>query len=382
MKGVQRRFTAEGLNLERLIRQAGETDVPLTALRRRGRRIRGVAAEDDLPRLQQLADRGGWRVTAGGRVGAGRVMDMLRRRTALAALCLAAAAGLVVASQLMWRVELKDAGVYEADIHRYLDDRGIRPVCRKSAVDPAALRDALEWRYPQVAWVEAGWRGTTLQIRVVAGTPVGETVSIDGSGDVVAARDGIIDRILTVAGTPRVQPGELVRAGQVLIAGEERTSGGETRPVAARGIVMARVWDAASVRMSALERSTVYTGRNQQVQTVSLPWFDLWVCEPSGYAQEDVSVRTMPLGGLFLPFTIRWETRMEAHVTLAARETEQLKAEAAVAALRRLRQKTGVADDFVDKWVDYSMIEGEILDAVAYGERIVDIARPLRHGEP
>ena len=73
---------------------------------------------------------------------------------------------------------------------------------------------------------------------------------------------------------------------------------------------------------------------------------------------------------------------MEAHVTLQVRDTEQLKAEAAVAALRRLRQKTGVADDFVDKWVDYSMIEGEILDAVAYGERIVDIARPLRHGEP
>ena len=382
MKAVRRRFTLEGLNLERLIRQAGEADIPLTALRRRGRRIRGVAAEDDLPRLQQLADKGGWRLTAGGRVGAGRAMDMLRRRATLAALCLVAAAGLVVAAQLMWRVELLDAGVYEADIRQYLDGRSVRPVCWKSAVDPSALRDALEWRYPQVAWVEAGWRGTTLQIRVVAGTPAGETVSIDGSGDVVASRDGIIDRIMTVAGTPQVKPGDLVQAGQVLIAGEERTSGGETRPVAARGTVMARVWDAASVRMSAMERSTVYTGRTQQVQTVSLPWFDLWASEPFGYRQEDVSVRTMPLGGLFLPFTLRWETRMEAHVTLQPRDTEQLKAEAAVAALRRLRQKTGVADDFVDKWVDYSMIEGERLDAVAYGERIVDIARSLRHGEP
>ena len=382
MKAVRRRFTAEGLNLERLIRQAGEADIPLTALRRRGRRIRGVAAEDDLPRLQQLADKGGWRLTVGGRVGAGRALDMLRRRAALAVLCLAAAAGLVAAAQLMWRVELLDAGVYEADIRQYLDGQGIRPVCWKSAVDPSALRDALEWRYPQVAWVEAGWRGTTLQIHVVAGIPAGEAVSIDGSGDVVASRDGIIDRVMTVAGTPQVKPGDLVKAGQVLIAGEERTSGGETRPVAARGTVMARVWDAASVRMSAMERSTVYTGRTQQVQTVSLPWFDLWKCHPSGYEQEDISVRTMPLGGLFLPFTVCWEKRMEAHVTLQFRDTEQLKAEAAVAALRRLRQKTGVADDFVDKWVDYSMIEGEILDAVAYGERIVDIARSLRHGEP
>ena len=219
MKAVRRRFTAEGLNLERLIRQAGEADIPLTAVRRRGRRIRGVTAEDDLPRLQQLADKGGWRLTAGERVGAGRVMDMLRRRATLAVMCLVAAAGLVVAAQLMWRVELLDAGVYEADIRQYLDGQGIRPVCWKSAVDSSALRDALEWRYPRVAWVETGWRGTTLQIRVVAGTPAGETVRIDGSGDVVAIRDGIIDRIMTVAGTPQVKPGDLVRAGQVLIAG-------------------------------------------------------------------------------------------------------------------------------------------------------------------
>ncbi|MGN1018907.1 MAG: sporulation protein YqfD [Aristaeellaceae bacterium] len=382
MKAVRRRFTVEGLNLERLIRQAGEAGIPLTAMRRRGRRIRGVAAEDDLPRLQLLAEKGGWRLTAGGRVGAGRAMDMLRRRAVLAALCLGAAAGVMVASQLMWRVELVDAGVYEADIRAYLEGQGIRPVRWKSGVDPSALRDALEWRYPQVAWVEAGWRGTTLKIQVVEGTPAGEAVSIDGAGDVVASRDGIVDRVMTVAGTPQVKPGDLVRAGQVLIAGEERTSGGETREVAARGIVMARVWDAASVRMSLMERSTVYTGRTWQTQTVALPWFDLWASEPSCFAQEDATVRTMPLGGLFLPFTVRWTTSMEAHVTLQTRDLEQLKAEAAVAALRKLRQKTGVADDFVDKWVDYSMIEGEILDAVAYGERIVDIARSLRRGEP
>ncbi|MGN0747934.1 MAG: sporulation protein YqfD [Aristaeellaceae bacterium] len=382
MKGVRRRFTVEGLNLERLIRQAGEAGIPLTAMMRRGRKIRGAAEEDELPRLQQLADKGGWRLTVGGRIGAGRVVDMLRRRVTLAALCVLVAAGMTAASQLMWRVELVDAGVYEADMRQYLDERGVSPVCWKASVDPSDLRDDLEWRYPQAAWVEVGWRGTTLQITVVAGTPVGDTVTVDGSGDVVASRDGIIDRVMTVAGTPQVKSGDLVREGQVLIAGEERTSGGETRPVAARGVVMARVWDAAAVRMSVMERETVYTGRTLQVQNVSLPWFDLWTCAPSGYEQEDVAVRTMPLGGLFLPLILRWETHMEASVSVQPREIELLKAEAAVAALHKLRQKTGVADDFVDKWVDYSMIEGEILDAVAYGERIVDIARPLRHGEP
>ncbi|MGN0779522.1 MAG: sporulation protein YqfD [Aristaeellaceae bacterium] len=382
MKAVRRRFAAEGLNLERLIRQAGEADIPLSALRRRGRQIRGVVAEDDIPRLRQLTDKGGWRLTVGGRIGAGHAMDMLRRRIVLAVLCVMVAAAMVVAAQMMWRLDIQDAGVYEADIRQYLEAQGIRPVIWQKYVNPSELRDALEWRYPKIAWVEVGWRGTTLTVRVMEGTPSGDSLSIEGYGDVVASRDGVVERVLTVAGTPQVKAGELVREGQVLIAGEERTSGGETRPVAARGMVMARVWDGAAVNMNLMTRQTVYTGRTQQVQTVALPWFDLWACEPSGFAQEDTSVRMMPMGGLFLPFTLRWETRMEASITMQAGDLEQLKAEAAVAALRKLRQKTGVTDDFVDKWVDYSMIDGEILCAVAYGERSVDIARSQRSSEP
>ena len=42
--------------------------------------------------------------------------------------------------------------------------------------------------------------------------------------------------------------------------------------------------------------------------------------------------------------------------------------------MRILREKTGFDDDFVDKWVDYCMIEDEEVCAIVYGERIVDAA--------
>lgn len=378
MKGCRRRFRAEGLNIERLIRQAGEQGIILHALRRKGRTISGTVAEEQLAALEALSRRGGWRMIPGGRVGLGRLADQARTRLGLVIGGVVVGMMIAAASQMMWRVEVIGSGTYAADIRQYLTETNIQPVCWKHRVDTGKLRDALEWRYPQVAWIETGWRGVTLQIRVVEGTSPGKTLSIEGGCDVVAARDGIVSSIVTVAGTPVVQPGEIVRKGQVLIRGSERIAQGETRQVAARGTVMARVWDAASVVMSVWEHRTVYTGRRYETQMVALPWFSLWRQGEGRYAQEDVSLRVMPLGGIFLPLSIRWEEHLEAQVTRQKRDEGQLKGEAGVAAMRKLRQKIGLDDDLVDKWVEFSMIESEQVCAVAYGERVIDIARQDR----
>lgn len=379
MRPWLRAFTAEGLNIERLIRQAGERDIILTGLRRSGgRRVSGYAAEDDLAALAALAEAGGWRFEVGARRGAGRVLDAVRRRWPLAVGCLMVATGLFAASRLIWRVELVNAGVYGADLRGYLTELGVRPLTPKQSVDLAHLRDSLEWRYPEVAWIECGFRGMTLTVTVVDGVAPGDALTHLGSGDVVAARDGIVDSVITLVGTPLVQAGEIVRKGQTLIAGEERTSAGGTRPVSARGKVYARVWDGASVRVPLTETETTYTGRRQEVAVAACPWFDLGRAEDSGFDQQDVSVRVRPLGGLFLPFTVRLETRMEAVFSTRPRDPEQARAEAAEAALRRLREKAGPDNDFLTKWVDYSMMNDEELWAVAVGESIRDIALPAR----
>ena len=375
-------FTAEGLNIERLIRQAGEQGISLSGLKRSGpRKLSGMVAEDELPRLSELALSGGWRFEAGRRRGAGKWLDTLGRRWMLAVGCLMAAAALAVASQLVWRIEIIDPGIYGADMRSYLEVLDVRPLRWKRSLDLGAIRDSLEWRYPEVAWIECGFRGMTLTVTVVEGVASGEALTHLGTGDVVAARDGVIESIVTLAGTPQVEAGETVHRGQVLILGEERTSDDLVRPVSARGKVLARVWDGSSVRMSTKERETVYTGRQQQVYVAACAWFDLWTVEDSGFDQQDTAVRTMPLGGLFLPFTLRFETRMEADISLQSRDLEQVKTEAALAAMRGLREKVGNDDVFLTKWVDYSMIDDENLLAVAMGERVIDIAQASPRGQ-
>jgi similar to stage IV sporulation protein len=239
-------------------------------------------------------------------------------------------------------------------------------------VDVGAIRDALEWRYPRIAWFEAGWRGTTLVVRAVEGVLPREDAQ-DGPCDIVAERDGVIHSIVTRAGTPVVTAGLIVRAGEVLIKGEERTSDGAVKPVAARGSVTARVWVGSAVSIPAVENVTSYTGSQQTVSTIRTPFFDLWKLAACDYAQYDTAVSEMPIGGIFLPLTLRTETRMEAEITRNQREMEALREEASAAALRKLQEKTAEGESFIDIWGNCSMIEDEKVGAYAIGEKLVEI---------
>ena len=283
-----RRFQVEGLNLEKLLRLAAEREMDLLQVRRSGRRMTGLVAEKRLPELEELAAQGGWALRLGGYAGLSRWRERLKARWLVCALVLLALGGVLLSMQMIWAVELIDAGTYAGDVRAFLEETGVRPFIWKSRVDTAALKEALEWRYPKVAWVEVGWRGTVLQVRLVEGTPMGETVDWHGSQDIVASRDGVVVSVVPLAGTAMCKPGDTVRQGQVLIAGEEREGTDGTRPVSARGIVMARIWEGARVQVSLRENQTEYTGATFQRQYVSTPWFNLWPREESGFAQQDI----------------------------------------------------------------------------------------------
>jgi len=369
-------FTAEGLNIERFLRMAGEQGICLTGIRRSGpRRISAFVQETQMPALQELALRGGWRMTTGSRKGMGRAAEWLRSRWFLAAAILIAGIALLAASRVVWRVEVRDAGSYDADIRAALTEMGVTAPLLRSRVNLGELRDSLEWRYPRIAWFECGWRGTALVIRPVQGVLPRTDTDYDGSCDVIAARDGIVHTIVTKAGTPLVQPGDLVRAGEVLIRGEERTSEGNVKPVAARGSVIARVWEGASVRMPTAETVTTYTGATETVWTVRTPWFDLWPMGESDFAQYDASVSEMPFGGIFIPMVLHIETRMEAECTVRMRDQAALEAEANAAAVRKLHEKLGPEESPIDIWGNCSMIDDGNVLSVAICELHREIGR-------
>lgn len=152
---------------------------------------------------------------------------------------------------------------------------GLRPGVRKTNLDLGRIENILEVNLPDLAWAGIEIKGTRAIIRLVEKKlPRGS--QLDGPGHLIAAKDGVVDEILVITGQPRVQMGDTVTAGQILVSGitvhnfeedEDFVPGGPGL-VRARGVVKGRVWYEGWGEVALVEEGMRLTG--QEINSIGI----------------------------------------------------------------------------------------------------------------
>lgn len=366
------RFQVSGLNLERFLNLMKQQEIPLLSVRRQdARTLVCQCYSADLAAISALAGEKGWKMEATGPLGLSAVMHRLKNRPGLLIGAVLMLVLMLTLSRFVWRVDVQKAGPYQADIVSFLNESGYHAGIRRTSVDAKALESALTLRYPQIAWFHAYVTNMTLVVEVSQGVPMPEMAGTE-SGDIVASRGGIIHSIRVFAGTAAVKTGDVVKKGDVLIRGAERARDEQLTGVHAQGVVTARCWDQFSASVPLYEIISTETGRETVSCRIHTPWFDWPKEEMPGYLASNLSITQWPVGGAFFPVFLQTLARREVSMEYIPRDAEEVKKEAAEAALQKL--KTALFDDeIIDKWVDYCMIEDDTLAATVTAERLVDI---------
>lgn len=281
---------------------------------------------------------------------------------------------LIWALGYVWEVRVENAGAYLGEVKTFLNELGIHPGIRRSDVHLSDLRDKLEWRLPKVKWVRAEWQGVSLVVRLEEGVPPPDVVSNEGTGNIVAASDGLIQRVTAYAGTPAVKAGDFVKTGQTLIRGEERGKDGTAHPVQARGEVIARQWISVAARVPVMETASEPTGRKTVFRVIDTPFFSWQREKEPDYLTSDREKETLPLGGVWLPVWVVRETFTEVSLHPRRRDVEEAKREGAQTAIFALNQAL-INEETVDKWMKFDMIEGDAITVTATAEILKDIGR-------
>ena len=135
----------QGLNLEKLLREAAQAGVILRGVRREGERsICARVSFFQMGRLQALAERFGWEIAERSASPVLRVLRALARRWTIpagAALCVAL---VLLASRFLLVIHVENAGKEAAAVRSVLQAEGIRPGRLLSQISTDALRARLE----------------------------------------------------------------------------------------------------------------------------------------------------------------------------------------------------------------------------------------------
>ena len=181
-----------------------------------------------------------------------------RRRVGLPVGLLLALALLIVSSNTLWDVRVEGG---DGDAEQLLAACGLAVGAWMPALDTDAIESRVLTESDSVAWVSVNLRGcvANVQIRPLLRP---ESTRTEQTTNLVAACDGVIDSLRLIAGEAAVAPGELVRAGQLLVAGVRDSSVQGYKTAAAEGEVWARVEDTLSVYLPRVMSQKVY-GKTQ-----------------------------------------------------------------------------------------------------------------------
>lgn len=242
---------AKGRRLEAFVNDAIKADIHLWRLERSAPHMLVARTKARCyARLARIGARVGVRVTVLQKIGLPFWLLKARRRTVFVTCGLLFALSLYVLAQFVWFVRVE--GIRELTAQEVLsiaEQAGLRPGVPRHEVKQDDVVHRLHQKLPRLAWSGVALRGALATIRVVERTNLDP--ALDAPGHIVAAADGIVERLIVTRGTPVVDVGDTVAEGQLLISGMltpestsyvERLQAGEKPFIRAEGLVWGRVW--------------------------------------------------------------------------------------------------------------------------------------------
>ena len=148
-----------------------------------------------------------------------------------------------VLSLFIWEVKLTGEDKLVADsLLKVIEEQYVPLGTVKSKVDCSKLEESLRKDFDEISWISCELKGTSLTVYLEEGMAPKVQTEDSKTGDLVAAKDAVLTKMITRQGTPVVKVKDTVKKGDILISGtiyiyDDNNEVMETSYVAADGDV-------------------------------------------------------------------------------------------------------------------------------------------------
>ena len=299
----------------------------------------------------------------------------------LLAICIAT---IIALSNFIWNIEITGTNKINKDeIMQILEETNFKVGTLKSKADTKEAINKIRLERDDVAWVGIDIKGTNAVVEIVEADEKPEIINEEEYCNLVASKDGIISKVNAANGTPLVKEGDVVKKGDILVAGwlEGKYTG--TRYVHATGSVEARVWYSQKEKVPLKQIEKEYTGETETKYSLNINNFKINLYKRlSNFEKYDTIEEYKKLqlfSDFYLPFGLTKITNKEYNEKEIILQKEDAKNQAVNLAEEKINEqikdkskilnkqiKVNNTDEYIEVEVVY-----EVLETIETKEKIV-----------
>ncbi|MCL2398680.1 MAG: sporulation protein YqfD [Defluviitaleaceae bacterium] len=181
---------------------------------------------------------------------------------------------LYIMASFIWRIDIEgNERVPTEAILQFSETYNLRIGASKRHINNREVSRAILSHFTDIGWVDVHTRGTRTTIIVSEIIPEHPRLPRDTPCNIVAAQDGLITKIVTASGIPKVRQNDVVQEGDILVSGElpivsEHTGQSTTVFVHAYAEVWAKMYTPFRFKLPMSYTHKAFTGNERTHHTI------------------------------------------------------------------------------------------------------------------
>ena len=259
-------------------------------------------------------------------------------------------------------------GIDKTALKKELYIQGIKPGIYKKSIDRKVVRDNIMSKFNKIAYISINVKGTNIFVNI---TKKDENQNLEENSNycnIIASKDGIIEKVVPRSGEAIVEEGDIVRKGDVLVNGSNTTALPE---------IWATTFYEAKKSSNYIDIKNQRTDNSKKVYTISFYDKKFKILRNIKYKEYEIENKTLEfkLGNYTFPIKIMVSTFYEVKKVENKINVENIKKELSTAVLKELEYTIPVAARIVDSKDRYNVNKNmvEYIVTVTTSEDIAEL---------
>lgn len=325
--------TVEGYYIERFINTCMSKGIFFWGMKRTKSTIMHMnIGADEFKQAIKIAKKHGCRIKIDNKHGLPFVMKKYKKRKVFFILLLLVFAIIFALSKFVWNIEVTgNINIDSDEIINALNEDGLKIGTLKSKVNTEEIVNKIRYQRDDIAWIGIELTGTNAIVKIVEADSKPEIVDEKDYCNIVASKDGIIEKATAQNGTVMVTNGQEVKKGDILIAGYMEGKYTDRYYVNAQGEVKAKVTYTQNEKIYKKETKKEKTGNSENKYAIKINNFKInfykTLSKYENYDTMYTSKKIKLFSNFYLPIEIIKYTNYEVTNTEITYNEEQAKDE-------------------------------------------------------